>query len=122
MHRRRDPIIEHATTVAYQALAAASLRESRWVTHVQARGGLRDSDASSPGPGLFAGVQWTVPFVAFVAYILAITTYRLPIGSVAIIAGLAGLLLQSEPRRFPGMLAWFAAFILWCAIGYVASP
>jgi O-antigen ligase len=41
---------------------------------------------------------------------------------LGIIVGLIGLVLQSEPRRFPWMLAWFAAFILWCAVGYVTTP
>jgi O-antigen ligase len=71
---------------------------------------------------LLAGVRWTISFVAFLAYIFAITTYRLPIGSLAIIAGLAGLAIQSEATRFPWLLAWFAAFILWCALGYIESP
>ena len=71
---------------------------------------------------LLAGVRWTIPFVAFLAYIFAITTYRLPIGSLAIIVGLVGVAMQSEAKRFPWMLGWFAAFILWCAVGYVQSP
>jgi O-antigen ligase len=111
---------ERVTTMGYELHPIASLLPSKWVAHVQARQGRLDSKASSPG--LFAGVQWTVPFVAFLAYIFAITTYQLPIGSLAIIVGLAGFVLQSDRKRFPWMLAWFAAFILWCAIGYVATP
>lgn len=70
---------------------------------------------------LLHGVAWTVPFVAFLAYIVAITTYRLPIGNVAMIAGLVGLAIQRQPRRVPVLLAWFAALILWCAVGYVTT-
>jgi O-antigen ligase len=91
--------------------------EGRWAWRAQAR--RASAESSIAAPGLFAGVKSSVSFLAFLAYILAITTYRLPIGSLAITVGLAGLVLQSEPRRFPWMLAWFGAFILWAAIGYV---
>jgi O-antigen ligase len=120
MQRRGSPHGESTTAVSYDGIAIAPPLASRWVSRVQTRFGLPAPNASAPG--LFAGVRWTIPFVAFLAYIFAITTYRLPIGSVAIIAGLAGLALQSEPRRFPALLVWFAAFILWCAVGYVSSP
>ena len=90
---------------------------TRWAWRA---GGPAVAEEQSANP--LIGVRWTIPFVAFLAYILAITTYRLPIGSVAIIAGLGGLVFQSDARRFPWLLRWFSAFILWCAIGYVHSP
>src|SRR5207248_2143532 len=37
------------------------------------------------------------------------------------IAGLAGIALQRDAFRFPRLLIWFGAFILWCAIGYVRT-
>lgn len=93
---------------------------AKWTSRV--RPPLVASEQKWTDAGLLAGVRWTAPFVAFLAYIFAITTYRLPIGSLAIIVGLAGLLIPSEKKQFPGLLGWFAAFILWCAVGYVRSP
>ncbi|HEY2025749.1 MAG TPA: hypothetical protein VGG78_01995, partial [Gemmatimonadaceae bacterium] len=34
---------------------------------------------------IFAGVAWTPAYLAFIAYIFAITTYKLPIGTAAMI-------------------------------------
>jgi len=114
-HRGGDSIRDSTQVMGHEMRAMPSPRANRWVTRVQARTQLTTTTAAAP---LLSGVHWTIPFVAFLAYILAITTYRAPIGSLAIVAGLAGLVLQSEPRRFPWLLAWFGAFILWCAIGY----
>ena len=91
-----------------------------WLARVHSRA--RVADMYAPAPRLWEGVRWTVPFLCLLGYIVAITTYKLPIGSVAMIVGLGGIAVQSERRRFPWMLAWFSAFILWCAISYVGSP
>ena len=119
IHRRRGSPSESASPARSDAIALSPPLASRWVSRVQGR--LATPNAKAPATGLFAGVQWTIPFVAFLAYIAAITTYRVPVGSVAIVAGLVGLMLQSEPRRFPWLLGWLAAFILWCALGYVGT-
>jgi probable O-glycosylation ligase (exosortase A-associated) len=57
-------------------------------------------------------------YVAFLWYVAAITTARLPGAKVAIGAAVVGLAMQREPLRFPALLGWFAAFIAWAAIGY----
>jgi O-antigen ligase len=67
-------------------------------------------------------IRWTIVFVAFLAYVFAITTYRLPIGNLAMLAGLGGIALHTNRLRFPRLLIWFAAFLLWSAIGYVRTP
>jgi len=120
MGRKSTPAVDGAPSIGSGAIAMSPPAVSRWLARVH--GGLRVPDASAPAPGLFDGVRWTVPFLALLAYIVAITTYKLPIGSLAMIVGLAGIALQAEPRRFPWMLGWFSAFILWCAICYVGSP
>jgi probable O-glycosylation ligase (exosortase A-associated) len=61
-------------------------------------------------------------YAAFLAYVVAITTYRLPVGNLAVIAGLVGIGIQRDPIRLPPFLGWFAALIIWCAIGYVVTP
>ena len=100
-------------------MTAASTREARWAAFVRSR-----TQGAEPAraPRLFERVRWTVIFVAFLAYVFAITTYRLPIGNIAMMAGLLGVVLQPDQKRLPGLLVWFAAFIFWCAVGYVVSP
>jgi len=115
MHPRRGSPGEGVSQFGAQSVAGAPPWSPGWGARAYAAA----PNAAEASPGIVAGVQWTVPFVAVLAYIVAVTTYRLPIGSPAMIAGLVGLAFQSEPRRFPALLAWFAAFILWCAFGYV---
>lgn len=116
----RAPDLTHASGAlrAPELAAPSAALASRWRARVRMTGAVMELNAA---PGLLANVRWSVPFAAFLGYILAITTYRLPIGSLAIIVGLAGVAIQSVPRRWPGFLAWFAAFILWGAIGYVGT-
>jgi O-antigen ligase len=117
--RRRDSASETASPLGIDALETVPAFGNRWATHVRRRG-LHDAD-SEVAPGL-KQVRWTIVFVAFLAYVFAITTYRLPIGNLAMLAGLAGMAFQPDQFRFSRLLIWFGAFILWCAIGYVRTP
>jgi O-antigen ligase len=67
-------------------------------------------------------VVWTFVFVAFLCYMFAVTTFKLPIGEASMIAGLLGLALQRERMRFPAVLGWSAVFLGWCVLGYFRSP
>jgi O-antigen ligase len=67
------------------------------------------------------GVEWSLTYVAFLWYVAVITTYHLPGADVAMIAALVGLFTRGERVRVPGLLGWLGAFILWSAIGYVAT-
>jgi len=67
-------------------------------------------------------VAWTFVYVAFLGYIFAVTTFRLPIGTASMIAGLFALLLQREQIRFPAVLGWSVVFLGWCVLGYFRSP
>jgi O-antigen ligase len=109
------------------ALAAAVTQErppvtanNPWLSRV--------SYATEPGRDhglrrrLFADVQWTVPLVAYLAFIFAITSSRWPIGNIAIAAGLVGLAMNRRQLRIPNFLIWFAIFIGWSAIGYIRTP
>ena len=58
-------------------------------------------------------VGWTFMFVAFLGYIFAVTTYRLPIAELSMIAALIGLLLQRERLRLPAMLLWSGLLLGW---------
>ena len=64
-------------------------------------------------------VGWTFTFVAFLGYIFAVTTYKLPIAEASMIVALIGLLLQRERLRLPAMLLWSGLLLGWCALGYL---
>lgn len=75
------------------------------------------------GPRTLVGkVEWTLPYVALLAYIFAIVTYRLPIATPAMIVGILGLLFQRHTVRIPPLLWWFAAYLAWCLIGQTQTP
>jgi len=94
--------------------------ESRWVAHVRSRLAAYDADGTVAASS--EHVRWTIVFVAFLGYVFAITTYKLPVGNLAMLAGLVGLGFQPDRFRFPRLLIWFGAFVGWCAIGYVVTP
>jgi probable O-glycosylation ligase (exosortase A-associated) len=48
---------------------------------------------------------------------MVITTYAVPIGDVAIIVALGGLLVENKRIRLEAPLRWFGIFVLWCAFG-----
>ena len=67
------------------------------------------------------GVKWTLTYAGFLGYIFAITTYQYPIGDVAIVCALVGLLTQKEPLRVPGLLKGLGLLILWGMVGYAVT-
>lgn len=68
--------------------------------------------------GLFSDVQWTFGYVGLLLYVFAIVTYRLPIGTPAMLMALAGVFLGPNKVRVPPVLIVFGAFILWGFVGY----
>ena len=66
-------------------------------------------------------VAWTFIYIAFLSYVFAVTTYKLPIGEASIIAALIGLLLQRESLQLPALLGWSVLFLGWCALGYLET-
>lgn len=66
-------------------------------------------------------VSWSFAFIGILAYLFASTTYRLPIGTAAMIIGIAGLFLLPGGLRFPSSAGFFLAFLLWSAVGALAS-
>jgi O-antigen ligase len=66
-------------------------------------------------------IEWSFVFVGFLGYIFVATTYKLPIGDVAIGLALLGLLIQRHRFRFTSLQVWFGLFILWATIGYFTT-
>src|SRR4051812_18527002 len=65
----------------------------------------------------WTGVDFTLIFIGFLGYVLAITTYRLPIGNVSMAVALLGLLIQRDRFRMPGLLIGLGIFLIWGVIG-----
>ena len=76
---------------------------------------------ASPNRWPWRGVKWTLTYVGFLGYIFAITTYRFPIGDVAMVCALLGLLTQKEHLRVPGLLKGLGLLVLWGMLGYAVT-
>jgi O-antigen ligase len=64
------------------------------------------------------GVQWSVPYVAYLVYVFVIVSYRFPIGAVAAAVALISLPIAGEPLRFPPIMGWVVGFYLVAIVGY----
>ena len=58
-------------------------------------------------------MRWSLTLFGFLLYLLVITSYRLPLGDVAIVMSLGGIAFQRGGIRFPPYLWWFIAFAVW---------
>ena len=74
---------------------------------------MRQTESKGTPASPLAGVEWTFTLAGFLLYLLVITSYRLPVGDIAIAMALGGILLQSGRLRFPPYLAWLAVFSVW---------
>ena len=73
--------------------------------------------ASNP----FVGVEWSMAFVAFCAYIYAIVSYRVPIGTAAMVAALLTLPLEKRELRFPPITILACALVAWAFLGMTST-
>jgi O-antigen ligase len=69
----------------------------------------------------FAGVEWSMAFVAFCAYIFAIVSYRLPIGTSAMVAALLTLPLEKKELRLPPITLMAFALVGWALLGMTTT-
>jgi O-antigen ligase len=65
---------------------------------------------------------WTPTFVVFLAYVFIIVTYKLGLGTAAMVLALCALVFERQRLRAPRFLGFLAAWIAWAALGYVATP
>jgi probable O-glycosylation ligase (exosortase A-associated) len=66
-------------------------------------------------------VQWTPAFALFLLYIFCIITYRLNVGTAAMVGSIACLPLQRDRIVFPKLLVALGLLTLWCAFGFSRS-
>lgn len=111
-------------------LAVRGWRSARGLAPVDAGGREAPGDGATvenvrPRVTTFPGagrLEWTPSLVGLIAYLFAITTFRLPIATAAMGLACLGLLFQRGRWLFPAMLWWFAAFLLWSLLGVMRSP
>ena len=85
------------------------------------------SAAAASEPGFshgapWRGVQWSLLFVCFLGYMFVTTTYKVGGASIAVAGALLGLVVQREHLRFPPLMAFFTALLVWIAVCYTQSP
>ncbi|HEX6249915.1 MAG TPA: O-antigen ligase family protein [Gemmatimonadaceae bacterium] len=71
-----------------------------------------------PSPRFWRGVGWSPAFIAFLVYIFVIVSYRLNVGTAAMIATLTALVIEPGRRRLPVLVAGAVALLGWSVIGY----
>lgn len=74
-----------------------------------------------PPRSYLTNVQWSVAFVAFVVYVFVITTYRVPIATLAMVSTLGALPLEKRGLRFPSLVLWCVALLCWASLGLATS-
>lgn len=81
--------------------------------------------ASSPPPWIAAAYQQPVRIGlgigSLILYLWTIHSYRLPIGDVAVLGGILGMLAMGRPVVVPVHLRFFGAFIVWAAFGLAVT-
>jgi O-antigen ligase len=86
-------------------------------TPTKERGEGEDVLPASP----FAGVEWSIAFVAFLVYVMSITTQRFAVGTTTMGVALFTLMLERRPIRFPPMVLWAVALLMWGFVGWTTT-
>ena len=73
---------------------------------------------AEPRRKFWRGVEWTPAFIGFLVYVVVIVSYRLNVGTAAMIVTLLALVIEPGRRRFPVLVAGAVALLGWSAIGY----
>jgi probable O-glycosylation ligase (exosortase A-associated) len=71
----------------------------------------------------FKGIEWSLSYIAFIVYVFATTSFRLPLGtaSVAMIAAIVTLPLERTRIRFPSAIVFAAGLAAWAFIGWTTT-
>ena len=70
---------------------------------------------------VFKDARIDLGFGGLLVYTFVIITYRVPVGDVAVLAGVAGMFVGGQRITVPRYLWWMLGFIVWCALGYLFS-
>ena len=64
---------------------------------------------------------WSVGTISLIVYLFVVHSYKVNLGSTAIVIGLFGVAVHERPLRFTPAMYWFAAFLVWALIGVPGS-
>ncbi|MEO7457841.1 MAG: O-antigen ligase family protein [Gemmatimonadaceae bacterium] len=70
----------------------------------------------------FFGVEWSIAYVAFLAYMFAIISYKFQIGTASMTVALLTLPMERNPIRVPLVVTFLLMFLCWAGLGVVLSP
>lgn len=71
-----------------------------------------------PSPRFWRGVGWSPAFIAFLVYVVVIVSYRLNVGTAAMIVTLTALVIEPGRRRLPVLVMGAVALLGWSVLGY----
>lgn len=110
------------------ARSTARPSTSEWRAALQDNGGsartsrpIADGDRPAQNLSGIGQIEWSISFVAFLAFTFAIVTYLIPIGNVAMAIALVALPFQHGKFRTPAPLLIFAFFVIWAAQSYFGT-
>jgi len=66
-------------------------------------------------------VEWSLAYIGFLVYVFVVITFQLGIASIAIGAGLIGVIIRDGGWKFPPFLVFLTLYLLWAALGYFGS-
>ena len=72
--------------------------------------------------GLLQSTRWSLGLVGLLAYMFAVVTYRLPIGTASATIAIVGALLVLQTAKVPRAFLALGAFLLWAFVSALASP
>lgn len=65
---------------------------------------------------------WTLAFTGYLAYVFVVLTFRVPVGQLGVLAGLAGLAVMRQKLTKAAFLWWAFALTAWGALSATWSP
>jgi O-antigen ligase len=69
----------------------------------------------------FFGIEFTPAFLAFAGYMVAIITYRFPIGTASMTIALLALPMEKQSLRLPAVAALSMALVAWALLGMTVT-
>ena len=109
-------------TAALARPSSAPAPGTGWPTRAATRPRTRNRYDPSSLSAIYKDPEWTITFVCFLLYLVAITSFRLPIGEVAIASALAGMVLAPLRFRFPMFVFLSFVYLMWSLVGYQVTP
>ena len=70
----------------------------------------------------FSRIEWSLSFIGVLLYLFVTTTYRIPVGDVAMACALFGLFLLRGQLRFPPAAILYFSLLIWACVGLMLSP